>query len=739
MSDIRLFSGTSNLVRFTLKNSSTGAGLTGLTGSSAGLIISTIADVESSATAYTQASSQIQTIATLGTFAAPSASDCRFAQVDATNHPGLYEFQIADARFAVSNAKRLVISVSGATNLLDAHYEIELVQFNPFDGVRMGMTAFPAAATGTAGAVLVDGTGTAAISNSSGLVNVGKINSVSTSSVTTVNANIGSTQAITFNANNFQKVSLNDILATTLTETSGQLAGGFKQWFNVSSPTGTVNSIPNAVAGASGGLFIAGTNAATTVTTSFTTTFTGNLTGSVGSVTGAVGSVTGAVGSVTGLTTTTIATAIWEDTTAGGDFGTAGSIGKLIVTTGLTIAGVSGVTFPSTVASPTNITAGTITTVTNLTNAATSGDFTATMKISIGTAVAASAVASVTAAVTLSAGESQVIQTGTAGAGGASTITIATAVGTTADLVGCKVKITSGTGANQERVITGYVNSTKVVTVDYAWVTQPDATSVYAILFDNAPKLDSGLKISEVTLVDTLTTYTSNTPQTGDAYAQLNTLIGAPLVMTSGKIWALDGSGNAIAPASTALSTATWTGPPTGFLAATFPTGTIANTTNITAGTITTVTTVGTLTTYTGNTPQTGDSYARIGSTGSNLTSLAPAATALSTAQWTNARAGYQDNLSAGAVALASGVTVTTNNDKTGYALSSSGLDAVVVETGVNARQSLALIAAVSVGVSGGFSGSTVTFAAANNSGTNRVTASLDGSNDRTSVTLHIP
>lgn len=53
-------------------------------------------------------------------------------------------------------------------------------------------------------------------------------------------------------------------------------------------------------------------------------------------------------------------------------------------------------TFPTTVASTTNITGGTITTVTNLTNAPTSGDFTATMKTSIGTAVAASAVASVT-------------------------------------------------------------------------------------------------------------------------------------------------------------------------------------------------------------------------------------------------------------------------------------------------------------------------------------------------------
>jgi hypothetical protein len=52
---------------------------------------------------------------------------------------------------------------------------------------------------------------------------------------------------------------------------------------------------------------------------------------------------------------------------------------------------------------------------------------------------------------------------------------------------------------------------------------------------------------------------------------------------------------------------------------ATFPAATLASTTNITAGALTSV---GTLTTYTGNTPQTGDSFARIGETGSGLTSL---------------------------------------------------------------------------------------------------------------------
>lgn len=63
---------------------------------------------------------------------------------------------------------------------------------------------------------------------------------------------------------------------------------------------------------------------------------------------------------------------------------------------GQTASAAGTVTLPGTIASPTNITAGVITTVTNLTNAPTAGDLTATMKTSVGTAVAASAVASVT-------------------------------------------------------------------------------------------------------------------------------------------------------------------------------------------------------------------------------------------------------------------------------------------------------------------------------------------------------
>jgi len=125
------------ILRVKILNSSvtTGAGLTGLTSASAGLIISTIADNEATATAYTQAGSTIETIATLGTYAAPTATKCRFKEVDATNHPGVYEIQLADARLAVASAKSLLVSISGATNCAETDAVIPLTDLDPYDGL----------------------------------------------------------------------------------------------------------------------------------------------------------------------------------------------------------------------------------------------------------------------------------------------------------------------------------------------------------------------------------------------------------------------------------------------------------------------------------------------------------------------------------------------------------------------------------------------------------------------------
>lgn len=122
------------IVRVKIRNSAvaTGAGLTGLTHASAGLIISTIADNEATPTAYTQGGSTIETITTLGTYAAPTATKCRFKEVDATNHKGVYEIQIADARFAVSSAKSLLISIAGASGAAECDAVIPLTEIDPY-------------------------------------------------------------------------------------------------------------------------------------------------------------------------------------------------------------------------------------------------------------------------------------------------------------------------------------------------------------------------------------------------------------------------------------------------------------------------------------------------------------------------------------------------------------------------------------------------------------------------------
>jgi hypothetical protein len=122
------------ILRVKILNSSvsTGAGLTGLTSASSGLVISTIADNEATATVYSVGSSNVEGITTLGTYAAPTSGKCRFKEVDATNHKGVYEIQIADARYAVSNAKSLLVSVYGATNAAETDVVIPLRDLDPY-------------------------------------------------------------------------------------------------------------------------------------------------------------------------------------------------------------------------------------------------------------------------------------------------------------------------------------------------------------------------------------------------------------------------------------------------------------------------------------------------------------------------------------------------------------------------------------------------------------------------------
>lgn len=164
------------------------------------------------------------------------------------------------------------------------------------------------------------------------------------------------------------------------------------------------------------------------------------------------------------------------------------------------------------------------------------------------------------------------LATGTAQAGAAGTITLAAGESATDDLFnGNTVKIISGTGAGQARYIEDYTGATKVADIAPDWTTTPDATSVYEIIegstntvsyaglpgavkngaVSNLPQVDAeaigddptaGLNLADfatdgydpgtnqvegVKLVDTLTTYTGNTPQTGDNFARLGAPAGA--------------------------------------------------------------------------------------------------------------------------------------------------------------------------------------------------------------------
>jgi hypothetical protein len=172
-------------------SSTTGAGLTGLTSASSGLKAFLMRELDAATTNYTAAGSTIETIATLGTYAAPTATKLRFKEIDATNAPGWYEVQAAQAIIGTGDASRFVSGMlSGATNMAPCAFEIQLGGVDIQDGVRGGMSALPAAVPGAANGLFIAGTN-AATSITTGLT-AHLIGTVDT--VTAVTNDVGITQ-----------------------------------------------------------------------------------------------------------------------------------------------------------------------------------------------------------------------------------------------------------------------------------------------------------------------------------------------------------------------------------------------------------------------------------------------------------------------------------------------------------------------------------------------------------------
>lgn len=293
MAKLSLLAGSTSVsVQVFIQNSSvsTGAGLTGLAYNSGSLVAS-----------YVQpgASRAAITLATLA--AANSAwSSGGFKEIDSTNCPGLYRLDIPNA--ALTGATHVTIHLQGATNMVPCLLEIELVSYNPFDGVRLGLTALPNAAAEAAGGLYTRGTGAGQINQpANGMVDTNTVRWLGTACSTPTVAGVPNVNVKTWN--DLATVAL-PLVPTVAGRTLDVSAGGEAgiDWANVGSPTtsvdlsGTTISTSQVVASVSGAV-----GSVTGAVGSVTGNVGGNVTGSVGSVVGAVGSVTGNVGgNVTG-------------------------------------------------------------------------------------------------------------------------------------------------------------------------------------------------------------------------------------------------------------------------------------------------------------------------------------------------------------------------------------------------------------------------------------------------------
>lgn len=360
---------------------------------------------------------------------------------------------------------------------------------------------------------------------------------------------------------------------------------------------------------------------------------------------------------------------------------------------GQTVTAGSGVTFPSSVASPTNITAGVITTVTTVTNQltaaaiatgvwqdATAGDFTTAS--SIGKSLFTGAVPGTAGGIFISGSNTATtVATFTVSGATAFTGNVAMSDGltlskstlnghafqATGNGTGAGFRILGGTtgrgifisggGTSGEGIGIATTSGDGIVvaaTAGHGLNLTASGTSKHGFFATGGSAGTSdGIKAvagtggvdirgaitGDITgTLSTLTTYTGNTPQTGDSYARLGAAGAGLTALGDTRIANLD--------ASVTSRMASYS-QPTGFLAATFPT-TVASTTNITGGTITTVTNLT-------NAPTSGDLTATMKT---SVTTAATAATPTLNATQTFSNTGtWTGNL----VGTVSTVTTLTN------------------------------------------------------------------------------
>ena len=260
MKDFAVRGQTGNLAFVFLQDSAstTGAGKTGLTNASAALNVSVRREKSATFSAYTGAN--IGSITTLGIWADPGAGKCNFKEMDATNAPGMYEIHFVDSIFNASDTSRKLVGMVTATGIAPCPFEITLAALDIQTDIAQTGDSF--ARLGAAGAGLT----------ALGDTRIANLDATITSRMATYTQPTGflaatfppdpadqsliiaATDAIISDTNDIQarlpaaltangnmKSSLVEILTTALTETVGQLAGGFKKFFNLAAPVSTMD------------------------------------------------------------------------------------------------------------------------------------------------------------------------------------------------------------------------------------------------------------------------------------------------------------------------------------------------------------------------------------------------------------------------------------------------------------------------------------------------------------------
>ena len=119
-------SSTSVIINLPIYRSDTGQGMTGLTNASSGLSIAHSYDNNAGAVDKSAATSSIEAVGTLFTYAAPTGGFVRFKLLNDTTRPGMYQLMFEDSVFAQASSKTLYIDINGVTDMMDMKYYITL-------------------------------------------------------------------------------------------------------------------------------------------------------------------------------------------------------------------------------------------------------------------------------------------------------------------------------------------------------------------------------------------------------------------------------------------------------------------------------------------------------------------------------------------------------------------------------------------------------------------------------------